>query len=100
MPIKGPNKWFEPRTGRVDGGGGGGDDGRMESRVHALETATAGMREDIAVIKATMATKDDMAKLRDDVHKSIADLNSSMIRWLVGLAALFGGIVTVTKIFN
>lgn len=100
MPINGPDKWFEPRGGRFDGGGGGGDDGRMENRIHALETATAGMREDVAVIKATMATKDDVSKLRDDVHKAIVDLNRSMISWLVGLAALFSGIVAITKMFD
>ena len=43
----------------------------MEARVSALEQTTAEVRERLARIEATMATKDDV---------------SALIKWMVGLA--------------
>lgn len=57
--------------GRIDSGGGPPEDGKMEARVSALEQTMAEVRERLARIEATMATKDDV---------------TALIKWMVGLA--------------
>ena len=49
-----------------------GDDGRMEKRIEKLETEMAAIKLDLGIIKATCATKSDLAEAK-----------SSIILWVV-----------------
>jgi len=65
-------------------GGGGGS--MIEERLRNLES-------DVAVIKATMSTKDDIHSLRDDFNTR----HLSIIKWMLGTAlavvSLIGGLM-------
>ncbi len=63
--------------GGLDGKGGGGDDGRMESRVTALETR-------LDTVLPTLATKAD-----------VVTMESRLVRWMAGI-----GIATVTVMIS
>lgn len=64
--------------GSFDGVGNGGYDDRMDARVSRLETDVAAIKLDIAVIKATGATKSDIADLRAETQSDIAALRAEM----------------------
>ncbi|WP_115678408.1 hypothetical protein [Cupriavidus neocaledonicus] len=57
----------------IDNGGGPPDDGSMEARVKALEDTLTAIRSDLDVVKANYATKADVAEIRADIHKAIAE---------------------------
>lgn len=56
-----------PRGLAIDGGGSGGDDGGMEARIVALETATIGTRDRLARIE----TRLDSVATRENLHREI-----------------------------
>lgn len=70
------------RNGAAGGEGPPYDDG-MEARLAKLESDFAVMRTDIAVIKATGATKSDLAELKGETKAAIAEAKASIIIWVV-----------------
>ncbi|MGV4242550.1 hypothetical protein [Citrobacter freundii] len=63
LPLSSPqveNRSHEPHTSDYGGGNGGGDD--MLKRVERLEEKVISISSDLAVIKATMCTKEDLHK--------------------------------------
>ncbi|BBP99116.1 hypothetical protein BSFA1_42450 [Burkholderia sp. SFA1] len=76
----------------VDGGGGGGDDGRMEQRIAALEAANLETRDRLIKIETRMealASKEDLQKLRSELHES---LNAQTWK-IIGAAATLSAVV-------
>lgn len=69
------------KTPPVDPPGGGGDDGGMEQRLRALET-------DVAVIKATMATGQDVRALEATLRGAITDQTWKFVTWVTGICVL------------
>ena len=63
----------------IDNVSDSGDDGRMENRIEKLETELAAIKLDLGVIKATCATKSDLAELR----ASLAEVKTTIILWVV-----------------
>lgn len=59
----------------VDGGGGGGDDGRMETRVSALEAANLETRDRLARIE----TRLDFVATKSDLHEALHSLTWKLI---------------------
>lgn len=68
----------------VDNQGGPPNDGGMEARVKLLEDAMLSVKTDLAVIKATHATKEDIQGTKRD----ISEAKSSIIMWVVGAVFL------------
>ncbi|HWW69510.1 MAG TPA: hypothetical protein VN089_06200 [Duganella sp.] len=62
----------------IDNVSGDGDDGRMEKRIEKLETRLAAIEVDLGIIKATCATKADLAELR----ASLAEVKTTIILWV------------------
>lgn len=76
----------------------------LETRVERLETAVTSIKVDLEVIKATMATKSDIANmatksdlvelktaiadLRAETKSAIAESKNSMILWVVSAVIL------------
>lgn len=96
MLVNGPEKW---KGAVFDGGGEPPDNGQMEARLKALETAlpTLATKTDMAEMRA------DFAELRSDVKSSMSDLRTAISegkvdvqRWMlgtvVGLFVGFGGL--------
>ncbi len=81
FPIRGdlPSK-------RNGNSGDGGDD-MLEARVKKLEEDLSLIKTDLAVIKANYATKEDIASVRIEVHKSIANQTKWMAATMLGIAA-------------
>ena len=69
--------------GSASGDEGTSYDGDMEARFAKLESVLAGMKTDIAVIKATGASKADLAELKGETKAAIAEAKSSIIMWVV-----------------
>jgi hypothetical protein len=66
----------------VAAGGGPPYDGYMEERIEKLETTLAVMKLDIEIIKATGATKSDLAELSGELKAMIAEAKASTIMWV------------------
>lgn len=79
-------------TGGLPPGGGGGDNEDMETRVKNLETAVTDVRERLARIESRVeqtATKDDVERVRTELHKSVGAQT-----WrLIGAAATLVAVV-------
>lgn len=85
----------------MDRNGAPGDDGTpydggMEARLARLESDLAAMKIDIAVIKATGATKSDLAGLRTE----IAQTKSSIIMWVVSAIFIAQLLPALLKLFE
>ena len=74
MPMT-PETRPPPRP--IDNISDGGDDGQMEKRIEKLETELAAIKLDLGIIKATCATKSDLAEVK-----------SSIILWVVTAVVL------------
>ena len=84
----------EPPSGGGSGGGGYNDD--MEARVKALEDSLATVRTDLALIKATHATKEDIQGAKRD----IAEAKNSIIMWVVSAIFLAQLLPTLPRIIE
>lgn len=73
------------------GSGGGGDDmyERLEKRVEKLEGDLGALKSDVSVIKATMATKEDLQKEMAGIHKEMNAQTTRYITWMFGIFSLF-----------
>jgi hypothetical protein len=77
---------------QFDSGGGGSDDGGMEARISALEAANLETRDRLIKIETRMdalASKEDLANLRAELHSS---LNAQTWR-IIGALALISGVI-------
>lgn len=63
----------------IDSVSDSGDDGRMEKRIEKLETELAAIKLDIGIIKATGASKSDIAELR----ATVSEAKTTIILWVV-----------------
>jgi hypothetical protein len=91
---------FDARIRRLDGRhvdppGGGGDNGDMEARISRLESVAEktdarlhAIEKDVAVIKSSHATREDVAALRGDMKSSVAEAKNSIIMWVVSAILL------------
>lgn len=73
--------------GSHDGSGGEPPMSTLEARVGVLETDMRAVRDDLAAIKATYATRDDVGNIRIEVEKVRTEMHSlgrQMIMWNVG----------------
>lgn len=61
----------------VDDGGEPPDDQTMEARIARLESDLTAIKIDVAVIKATCATKSDLAELRAATKTDLAELRAA-----------------------
>ncbi|MDQ1919366.1 hypothetical protein [Massilia pseudoviolaceinigra] len=75
------------------------DHGNMEARITKLEADVAAMKIDIGVIRATGATKSDIAEVRaeirseiagvrSEIRSTVAEAKSVIIMWVAGLVFL------------
>ncbi|MGY0552353.1 hypothetical protein ACW17M_03975 [Vreelandella sp. 2A-K22] len=87
---------------RFRGGDNGGNDGgeppmsNLEARVQHLETDMRSVRDDLAVIKATYATRDGLNDVRLEIEKTRGEMHSlgrQMIMWNVGTILTAAGLV-------
>ncbi|TFW34193.1 hypothetical protein [Massilia horti] len=60
----------------------------MDDRVKMIEGRLFALERDIAIIKATGATKTDLAKLRSELKTAIAEAKSGIIIWIVSAIVL------------
>jgi hypothetical protein len=80
------------RSPKFDNQGGNGDDGGMEARLSALEAANLETRDRLIKIETRMdslASKEDLANLRAELHSS---LNAQTWR-IIGALALISGVI-------
>lgn len=87
VPIQGAaGRTYTPRQPPFDGSGGGGDDGGMEARIRQLE-------QDVAVIKATHATRTDLEKAAGELRAAISDATATHLKWyfVTLISILVGG---------
>lgn len=68
----------------IDNVSDSGDDGQMEKRIEKLETELAAIKLDVGIIKATGATKTDIAELR----ATMSEVKSGIILWVVTAVVL------------
>ena len=66
-----------PPSPPIDNVSGSGDDGRMEKRIEKIEAELTAIKLDVGIIKATGATKTDLAEVK-----------SSIILWVVTTVVL------------
>jgi hypothetical protein len=81
----------------VDGGGSGGDDGGMQARVSVLEAANLEIRDRLIKIETrlnALASKEDLANLRAEVH---ASLNVQTWRIIGAVTLLTGAVYYLAK---
>src|SRR5258708_7577237 len=79
------------RSGPVDGGGSGGDDGKMEARISALESANLETRDRLIKIETRMET----LASKEDLHKEM----SSQTWRLVTFVCSFGTALVAATYF-
>jgi hypothetical protein len=86
------------RLRRFDGGGGGGYDDFMEARVAKLEEFVTDARERLTKIDTRLDGMDTRMATKADLHENA----NSMIKWVVGTAALLGvaAITVMTFVLN
>lgn len=68
----------------------------LESRVEHLEKDMRSVREDLATIKATYATRDGLNDVRIEIEKTRGEMHSlgrQLIMWNVGTILAAGGLV-------
>lgn len=75
MPMT-PETRPPPRP--IDNVSDGGDDGLMEKRIEKLEIEIAAIKLDVEIIKATCATKSDLAELK----ASLAEVKTTIVLWV------------------
>ncbi|WP_435630865.1 hypothetical protein [Carnimonas bestiolae] len=73
-------------------GGTGKDVGWREPPMNDLYTRVGCLEADVAVIKQTMATKEDIANVNTELHKSIGAQTWKMITAMGVFAAFFSAI--------
>lgn len=56
-----------PSPPPIDKASDSGDDGRMEKRIEKLETELAAIKLDLGILKATSATKSDLAEAKTTI---------------------------------
>jgi hypothetical protein len=76
------------RDAQLDDGSERPEDPPMEARNEKMEQDFAAMKIDLAVIKATCATKTDLAELASSVKSTIAETRSALLLWIVSVAFL------------
>lgn len=75
---------------KVDGGGGNGNDGGMEARISALESANLETRDRLARIE----TRLDSVTTKADLHEAVSNIEKSLhaLTWrIIGSCALLVG---------
>lgn len=68
----------------------------MEDRVAKLESEMAAIKLDLGILKATVATKTDLAEVKAETKAGIAEAKNAIIVWVVGsvfLAQLLPGLL-------
>ena len=69
----------------------------MEYRIEKLESELTAIKLDLGILKATVATKADLAEAITGTRTSIADAKSTIIMWTVGaifLAQVLPGLLS------
>ena len=96
----------QPPVPPVDNGKNGEDDEGMLKRIEKLEADVAGIKTDVAVIKANGATKSDVAELkgvfgelRASTKADIADAKTAIILWVVGAIFIAQLLPSILKMF-
>jgi hypothetical protein len=77
---------WEPKkqdSAPFDVGGGPPYDGNMEARLSKLEADVTEIKIDLAVLKATCATKCDLAEVKAETKAALAEAKTSIIMWVV-----------------
>ncbi|MFL6674001.1 MAG: hypothetical protein ACJ8LG_12015 [Massilia sp.] len=79
----------------------------MEERVQRLESTAektadrlSAIELDVAILKATSATKTDIAELRTELRTAIAEAKTSIILWVVSAIFLAQMLPAVLKKFG
>ena len=68
----------------------------MEQRVTKLESEMEAIKLDLGILKATVATKTDLAEVKAETKAAIAEAKNAIIVWVVGsvfLAQLLPGLL-------
>ncbi|WP_244370707.1 hemolysin XhlA [Rahnella sp. ChDrAdgB13] len=73
---------------QVSNGGTGGGGNMMDERIKKLEESMNDLKSDIAVIKSNYASKEDIATLRTELHKSISGQTKWLAATLLGTTGL------------
>ena len=96
----------QPPIPPVDNEKNGEDDEGMLKRIEKLEADVAGIKTDVAVIKANGATKSDVAELkgvfgelRASTKADIADAKTAIILWVVGAIFIAQLLPSILKMF-
>jgi hypothetical protein len=76
------------RNAKLDDGSEPPEDHPMEARNEKMEQDVAAMKIDLAVIKATCATRTDLAELASSVKSTIAETRSALVLWIVSVVFL------------
>ncbi|CBJ80369.1 hypothetical protein [Xenorhabdus bovienii] len=85
IPIFKDTPLPENETSHSGGNGGGGE---METRVKKLEEYVHSIKVDLAVIKSNYATKEDIASVRVEVQKAIANQTKWIAATLIATASI------------
>jgi carbon monoxide dehydrogenase subunit G len=72
----------------------------LETRVERLEADLTSIKVDLGVIKATMATRTDIAELRAETKATIAEAKNSIILWVVSVVILAQLLPSLLKSFG
>lgn len=72
----------------------------LETRVERLEADVTSMKVDLGVIKATMATKSDIAELRAELTTAIEKSKTSIILWVVTVVIFSQLLPALLKLFG